>query len=461
MKSSGTTQTTITVLGAGYVGLSTAAVLSNAGQTVYLIEPDARKLKIIQSGRSFFYEDGIDVLIKKAVNTKRLIPTDDYSLAVPNSSIIFSCVGTPDNPDGSSNLSYVFAAASEAAKYLKSGTIYAQKSTVPVGTGVKIQELFTNFKVNAAYVSNPEFLREGTAIIDTLWFDRVVVGSDNKAAANKIIKLYQSIEAKRSRIASLAKLKSADKLHKGQYFITNRSSAELIKVTANAFLALKISFANSIAKLADHSDADINEVMDVVGADKRIGRAFLNAGRGYGGGCFPKDVSGLISSASEYGVDLQIMTAATELNFSMPGYIANKAKKILGKLENKKVAVLGLSYKAGTSDARKSPGVALANILARNRAEVRVFDPKAKGEAEENLQRHIEVCQSLEAAVKNADAVFITTDWPEFLRYNLSKLKSLMRGKLLVDCMDVYSIDKVEKAGLDYTGVGRNGRNKL
>jgi UDPglucose 6-dehydrogenase len=443
----------ITVIGAGYVGLPTATLFAHAGYKAYVLDVNPSRLKAISEGRSFFYEEGLDAIIAPAVKNGSLIATDSYEECIPGSDYVFSCVGTPDNPDGSSNLSYVFGAAESAAKLLNSKAIYVQKSTVPVGTGQKVEELFKELGADAAYVSNPEFLREGTALSDSLYFDRVVAGGTDKKAADKVLNLYREVEACRDEIAATADIEKRDKT--GRYIVTDLNSAELIKVTSNAFLALKISFANSIAKLADEVDADINDIMDAVGADARIGRAFLNAGRGYGGGCFPKDVSGLISSATEHGVDLQIMSAAAELNETMPGYIASKAKDALGDLEGKKVAVLGLAFKAGTSDARRSPGVKLANILAHSGAKVVAFDPQANGEAKEELRRGIPTANSLEEAVKDVDAVFIATDWPEFMGMDLTNIAKAMSGKLFVDCMNRFDVSVVKKAGLQYVGVGR------
>lgn len=441
---------TITILGAGYVGLTTATLFANSGFKVYLVEPNEKRLDAIESGKSFFFEAGLDPLVDKAVKGKTLVPTSSYKESVPDSSFVFSCVGTPDNPDGSSNLTYVFSAAKETSKYIQPGSIYVQKSTVPVGTGQKVLKLF---KDNVSYVSNPEFLREGTALFDTLYFDRVVVGSNNRETADKVTALYKEIERNREDIAALSDTKAGNP--GGIYITTNLNNAELIKVTSNAFLALKISFANSIAKLADHTGADINEVMDAVGADKRIGRAFLNAGRGYGGGCFPKDVSGLISSANEHGVELQIMTAAADVNESMPGYIANKAQIELGGLRGKKLAVLGLAFKAGTSDSRRSPGVKLANILSHAGAKVSAYDPKANEEAKEDLRKDIKICDSAEEAITHANAVFITTDWPEFKSLDVKSVANLMNGSLLVDTMNCIQPDVVRRAGLLYAGVGR------
>lgn len=443
----------ITVIGAGYVGLTSAVLLANCGYRVTLLEINKQRLDSVKSGRSFFYEHGVDELLQSALNTKKLTPTDSAAHAFRSADIVFSCVGTPDNPDGSSNLSYVFGVAKEAIKYAKDGLVFVQKSTVPVGTGKKIEKLFKANSRKFTYVSNPEFLREGTAIQDSLFFDRVVAGSSNKPAATRVLDIYKTLDEKCLELAKIVKV-DANIKNGGSYIQTDLNSAELIKVTANAFLALKISFANSIAKLADHAGANVNDVMDAVGADKRIGREFLNAGRGYGGGCFPKDVSGLISSAAEYSVDMPIMTAATEVNDSMPGYIANRAQEILGTLQDKKIAVLGLSFKAGTSDARKSPGVKMANLLSKAGAVVSAYDPHANGEAKEDLRDNIRVCQSALEAADGADAIFITTAWPEFREMDMHQLKSVMSGILIYDADNALDRSEVEKEGLRFVGVG-------
>lgn len=450
MKSS---ENTITVLGAGYVGLTTAALLAHAGYKVYLIEPNPERLRVIKTGKSFFFEDGLDPVIKLAIESKTLIPTDSYETAIAKSSVVFSCVGTPDNPDGSSNLTYVYSAAEETAKYAQPGLVYAQKSTVPVGTGTKIEKLFKKLDKKIDYVSNPEFLREGTALYDTLFFDRVVVGGRSKSAVNAVMDIYMDLEQFREHIAHIARVPLGAR--GDQYIATTLNSAELIKVTSNAFLALKISFANSIALLADKSDADVVEVMDAVGADNRIGRAFLNAGRGYGGGCFPKDVSGLISSALDYGVDLEIMQAAQKQNELMPGYIVDKLQDAIdGTLTGTTVAVLGLSFKAGTSDIRRSPGVAIANKLVLAGATVHTYDPEAMEEAAPDLQPGIKQYESLKDTVAGVDVVMITTEWPEILNFEASDYKALMKGDILFDAVNQYNALTASSAGLQYIGVG-------
>lgn len=456
------TKPTITVLGCGYVGVTTAVVLANCGITVYAIEPLPARLDTLKQGRSFFYEAGVDALIQRAMQAGTLVFTNSYEKAVRRSSIVFSCVGTPDNADGSSNLSFVFDSAEEASKYIKPGTIFVQKSTVPVGTGIRVMELFQKNGADIRYVSNPEFLREGTAIADTLWFDRIVAGSDDQSAAQMILALYKTIEQNAAKVGTYADIDKPAAALPPHYMATSRNSAELIKVTANAFLALKISFANSIAKLADLSGADVMQVMDGIGSDRRIGRAFLNAGRGYGGGCFPKDVSGLIRSAEEYGADMEIMKAATEVNESMPHYVISKAKTALGKtadsdnvFSGKRVAILGLAFKAGTSDVRKSPAITIANTLAEQGAEVYAYDPEAMNEAREELGKSIKLVSSAHEAIQDTDVIFVATDWPEFVSIDLAKLAKDSGAKVLVDCMNRYDSHSVAAVALTYVGVGK------
>jgi len=440
----------VAVIGSGYVGTTAAAIFANSGHSVVALDIDQAKVDAVNSGQAPFYEAGLNELLANAVNSKQLSATADYQKAIKDADIILSAVGTPDKPDGSSNLDYIFAAAKKAAKHLKPGAIYVQKSTVPVGTGRQIVELLPD---SVHYLSNPEFLRESTAVIDTLLFDRVVVGGESQTAVDKLFKFHQSVEKHAKQIATIAGLE--DKLleieeNEGEYIAATLESTELIKVSANAFLAMKISFANSIAKLCDQTGADITEVMTAVGRDSRIGGAFLNAGRGYGGGCFPKDVSGLIASAQSNGVDLSIMTSTQLVNESMPGYIITKTSGKIGGYEDKTIAVLGLAFKSGTSDTRKSAGIKIANKLIDLGATVRVYDPEANDEATPELADTIAISASAETAVESSDAVFVTTDWPEFNDLLLS-----ITDTIVVDCMNTYDPGSLQSS-VNYVGVGRD-----
>lgn len=449
---------TITILGTGYLGLTTAAVLSQAGFTVYAVDPNPDRLDVIKAGRSFFFEEGLNPLVEAGIRDKTLIATSSYKLSIPHSDIILSCVGTPDRPDGSVNLDYVYAAATEAAKYLKPDAVFVQKSTVPVGTGRKIKDLFAAKKIKTPYISNPEFLRESSSVSDTLFYDRLVFGGDgaDADAIQKTRDVFTQVDEVAANVAAHAGISVTNKSNR--HIVTSLESAELIKAAANSFLALKISFANSIAKLSDRAGADITEIMEGVGADQRIGQAFLKAGRGYGGGCFPKDVSGLIDTASNYGVDLSVMTAAQDVNESMPGYIINKAIEAFGDLKDKRMAVLGLAFKSGTSDVRRSPGVAIANRLDHDGAIVTTFDPEANGTAKADLRSGVTIAKTMEAALQNADAIFVATTWPEFVQYDPAQFAAHASGKgtLFVDCMNAFGQQQFEDAGMMYIGVGRN-----
>jgi UDPglucose 6-dehydrogenase len=449
-------QPVVTILGTGYVGLTTAALTAAIGLKTYVVDPNEARLNSVRQGKSFFYEAGLDALVAEGVKNGLLVPTASYAESVPRSDIVFSSVGTPDKPDGSSNLEYVFSAATEAAQYLKPTAVYVQKSTVPVGTGRKVQQLLSEQDSKTAYVSNPEFLREGTALLDSLWFDRVVVGGDDVPAMERVLEVYRQIQTARQDIARRAQLMPPGISTDAPFLQVSLESAELIKVTSNAFLALKISFANSIAQLADAAHADVNQVLDVVGMDTRINQAFLQAGRGYGGGCFPKDVAGLIAAGREHGVELDILQAAQQLNDAMPEYVVAKLRAASGgSLRGSTVAVLGLAFKAGTSDARRSPGVAIARLLLEEGATVRAYDPQANHEAAEHLPDDGMLTDSLSAAIDQADATIIATDWPEFVDSDPRLYAEAMKGKLLVDAMNRCNRQAVEQAGLTYIGVGR------
>lgn len=441
----------IVVIGSGYVGTTLAALLATLDHQIIALDTDSQKVSIINSGKSPFYEEGLSELIKHSIVQGNLSATQDYGSAITNADLIFSCVGTPDKPDGSSDLGYIYEVAKSCAKYIKKGVIFVQKSTVPTGTGEKVSALLPD---TCHYISNPEFLREGTAIIDSLLTDRVVVGGKNKQAVQKVIELHKQTLDNTEKITTITGIQLPDKApeYKTNFVATNLESAELIKVSANAFLALKISFANSIAKLCDETGANITEVMDGVGSDHRIGRAFLNAGRGYGGGCFPKDVSGLIASSLEYGVDMPIMTAVTEVNQSMPGYIINKAGECCSGFVDKKVTVLGLTFKAGTSDTRRSPAIEIANRLSKLGAIVNAYDPEADDEAKNELEPNITIRPTLQASLKDAQIIFIATNWPEF---TIENIQQVTKDKVvIVDCMNSLDSLAVRTAGFDYIGVG-------
>ncbi len=455
----------IAIMGIGYVGLSFAAVLSNCGYKVYAFDVDKQKVDLLNEGKAHFSEKGLDKLIYSGVRKGYLKGSTSYEEFLPKADIVFSCVGTPDLPDGSSNLSYIFDVAKIVAELAKDGVIYVQKSTVPVGTGREVMRVVedTNPKLKFSYVSNPEFLSEGSAVYDTFMTDRVVLGSDDSKAIDYVLGLYKSIEETSSMVdlkdvsdfAHVYRAKQNGAQESFKEVKTSLESAELIKVTSNALLSLKISFANSIALLCDEVGADINEVMDGVGLDKRIGRSFLYAGRGYGGGCFPKDVSGLISVAKKRSVEMPIMEASVEVNDMMPNRIIEKIKKELGDIKEKKVALLGLSFKPGTSDVRKSPALKMAELLIKEGCFVCAYDPAAMEEAKKELGEKVIFVDSTEDAISDSDFVCVATEWPEFSEFDYSKFKDSIKENLIVDCQNRLDKEKLKGQGFRYIGVGR------
>ncbi|MBD3329550.1 nucleotide sugar dehydrogenase [Candidatus Dojkabacteria bacterium] len=458
----------ISIVGTGYVGLTTAAVLANAGFKVFTIDIVPEKIETIKKGRAYFYEEALDELISKAIDTGNLVPTLSYEESIPESDIVFSCVGTPDRPDGSHNLDYIYGAAESVARVAKDGLIMVQKSTVPVGTGREVISKMkkANPELQFEYVSNPEFLREGSAVYNTLNMQRVILGSDSTEAMDRIEAVYKKVDelckklegvnfGEYTNLAIGRELKAQTKSFEDRVFKMRLESAELVKVSANAFLALKISFANSIAKLADKTEADINEVMDGVGSDTRIGRAFLYAGLGWGGGCFPKDVSGLIAVADDRGVGMSIMNSAVNVNDSMIDYGVEKLQRHLSDLKDKKIAVLGLAFKPGTSDVRKSQAIKLANKLTELGASVAAYDPKAMEEAKETLASSVVLKESIMDTVSDADAVVLAVDWKDFVIADWEAIKDAMSGDVLFDGRNKLDIHEMSALGFRYEGVGR------
>ncbi|MEI7603632.1 MAG: UDP-glucose/GDP-mannose dehydrogenase family protein [bacterium] len=456
---------TISIIGTGYVGLTTAAILSSIGYKVYTIDIDEKKIDIIKTGKSYFHELGLDEFVENGLKSGNLIPTLSYEESIPNSDIVFSCVGTPDNSDGSSNLEYIFSAAESFSKYAKDGAVYVQKSTVPVGTGRKIIKFINEKKhdLEFSYVSNPEFLAEGSAVHDTLFIDRLVVGGDDKNSLEKIKNIFSKIEEQTvnkdfSNIADYATFyktlsgKRTSVEFNSKVVETDLESAELIKVTANAFLALKISFANSIALLCDKTHADVNNVMNGVGLDDRIGKSFLYAGLGWGGGCFPKDVSGLISIAKIHDVEMPIMEAAVNVNNDMADYVISKIDPNL----TEKIAVLGLSFKPGTSDVRRSPSIKLVNKLIEKGHKVKVYDPKSMDEAIKELDPQVELTENIDQCVTNTGVIILATEWKEFIDADWKRIKEISKAKIIIDARNRLDKENMKEIGFEYKGVGRD-----
>jgi UDPglucose 6-dehydrogenase len=428
---------TISVVGAGYVGLVTAAVFANFGNKVYCLEINPDKLSKLKSGESPFFEPGLEELLKRNLKNKNINFTDDYSEAIPDSKVVFICVGTPPKNNGEADLSQVLDSVHDIARNLQSYTVIVGKSTLPVGIGDDMYKLILKEKGRGAtfdWVSNPEFLREGTALEDSLHPDRIVIGSESQKAIDLLLELHSPID--------------------GVAIVTDTRSAELIKYASNALLATKVSFANSIANLCELTGADVEAVLNGVGYDKRLVRSMLYPGVGYGGSCLPKDVLSLLDQSKKAGYDFDLLRAVNEVNQEMPMRFVKKLKDELEGLRGKKIAILGLAYKANTDDMREAPSIKIINKLVSDGAEITAYDPEAMGVARELLPA-IEFAEDVFEAVKGADAVGIVTDWNEFKDLDLHKVKELMKRPVIVDGRNLYDREKVRQLGFSYQGVGR------
>lgn len=429
---------TITFVGHGYVGLVTAAVFADLGNTVWVIGHTPDKIENLKKGIIPIYEPGLEELVKRNVQAKRLLFTLSYEEAIPASKIVFIAVGTPPKPTGEADLSVVFAIAEKIAKHLDGYTVVVTKSTVPMGTNREVQKIIERIKPEKATFdigSSPEFLREGQAISDTLHPDRVIIGTDTKQARDVLVELHKPID--------------------GTVVLTNIETAEMIKYAANAFLATKISFANATAHLSELSGADGLKVLEGIGLDKRIGRAFLAPGAGYGGSCFPKDVKALIAIAKKHNYDFMLLKDVEEINKSAMESIVEKAKKMLGgNIKGKTVGILGLSFKPDTDDMRDAPSIVIIQGLQEKGARIRVFDPIAMENAK-SFVKHVTFCKNAYEAAENADLVIVVTEWNEFRQLDLHKLKTIMKIPLLLDGRNIYNPQEIKNMGFVYQGVGR------
>jgi len=433
----------ITIIGTGYVGLVSGAVFADWGHNVVCLDVDKKKVQNIKKGIMPIYEEGLEELVKRVQNIeKRFRVTTDYKKAVEHGKLIFICVGTPGNSQGAADLSYVFSASEAIGKYLKNEyKVIVTKSTVPVGTHNKVKEYILkgagSKKVNFDVASNPEFLREGTSIYDANHTDRVVIGSDSKKALNLLERLYKHLNA------PIVK--------------TNLASAELIKYAANAFLATKISFINEMSQICERTGADVKDVALGMGLDNRIGPKFLNAGIGYGGSCFPKDVEALYRTSSEYFYDFRLLRGVMDANERQKIYFIEKVYKKFGtNLTGLTFGILGLAFKNGTDDIRKSVAIEIVKMLRGAGAVLNVYDPAALKNAKNALGVNgINYRLSSKSVFNKADAVFILTEWPEFAELNYAHLSKKMRKKIIFDGRNLLNPKEVISAGLDYYGIGR------
>ncbi len=427
----------VCIIGTGYVGLVTGATLAELGNRVFCVDSNQEKIDILNRGEIPIYEPGLGEMIASSRQAGRISFTTSIAEGVKDSAIVFIAVSTPPKPDGSADLSAVAAVAREVAENLNGYKVVVDKSTVPVKTGEKVAETIKRYSKEGGefdVVSNPEFLREGSAIYDTFHPDRIVIGTTSQRAADLLIDLYKPLEA--------------------PVIVTDINSAEIIKHAANSFLATKISFANALAQICEAAGANVEEVTRGVGLDHRVGDKFLNAGVGYGGSCFPKDVSAFISISEELGYDFRLLKEVERINEEQAEYFFRKIKETLWILEDQKVAVLGLAFKPNTDDMRNAPAIKIIKRLQAEGARVSAYDPKAMEKAKEDLP-DIEYCPDPYQAAEGAEALVILTEWNEFKEMNLERMKELLHQPIVIDGRNIYDPERMAEMGFTYSSVGR------
>jgi UDPglucose 6-dehydrogenase len=429
------------IIGSGYVGLVSGACFAEVGHHVICVDNDQRKVDMLRAGHIPIYEPGLEDLVHKNVAAKRLEFTTSTEEGVDGSEVIFIAVPTPPQPDGSVDLSYIEKVAREIAAVLKQGQyrVIVDKSTVPVKTGEKVADTIRRYNKTGAefdVVSNPEFLREGCAVPDLMKPDRIVIGGNSERAIALMQKIYEPFMA--------------------PVLVTDINSAELIKHAANSFLALKISYANAVAQICEASGADVEKVADGIGMDKRIGRNFLNAGIGYGGSCFPKDIAAFIAISDQLGVPFHLLKEVQRINAAQRERFVGKLREKLWVLRDKRIAVWGLTFKPDTDDVRSSVAVEVVKDLLAEKALVSVYDPKGMEKAKEfKLVEGAHFADSPLAAVKDADALVIATEWKEFAAVDLDEVKAAMHTPIIFDGRNLLDPASVRSFGFDYTSIGR------
>jgi len=431
----------VVMVGTGYVGVGSGVCFADFGHDVVCVDKDPEKINTLKSGGLPIYEPGLDILIRSNVEAGRLSFTTDLSQAMTGSEAVFIAVGTPSRRgDGHADLSYVYAATKEIAAHITDYTVVITKSTVPVGTGDKVEDIISEIcpKESFSVVSNPEFLREGAAIADFKRPDRVIVGTQDARAQEVMKALYRPLYINETPI-----------------LFTSRRTSELIKYAGNAFLATKITFINEIADLCEQVGANVQEVARGIGLDKRIGGKFLHAGPGYGGSCFPKDTLALTKTAHDFNVDLSIVSAVVTANDRRKLTMADKIIQACGgDVKGQKIAVLGLSFKPNTDDMRAAPSLTIIPELQAHGAIISAYDPEAMTEAAKTLSA-IRYAQDPYDAVKSADALVILTEWDQFRALDLSRLYAAMATPRMIDLRNIYRADNIKAHGFDYTSIGR------
>ncbi|MDU6983190.1 MAG: UDP-glucose/GDP-mannose dehydrogenase family protein [Terrisporobacter othiniensis] len=428
----------IVVAGTGYVGLVTGACLSEVGHQVTCVDIDEKKVEIMKQGISPIYEPGLDELLQRNYREGRLDFTTDYAGAYKDADIVFIGVGTPERADGSANLDYVFGVCKQIAENVTKDCLVVVKSTVPIGTNDRVEEYLKENLVNDVKIevaSNPEFLAQGTAVVDTLHASRIVIGVESRKSEEKLRYVYERFNQ--------------------PIVVTNRRSAEMIKYASNDFLALKISFMNEMANVCEIVGADIEDVAKGMSYDSRIGNKFLNAGLGYGGSCFPKDTKALHWLANDSGYEIKTIKATIEVNENQKYKLFRKAKQELGSLKGMKVAVLGLTFKPGTDDLREAPSIPNVRRLLDEGAEIVAYDPVGVENFKKIYPDEIKYVDSVESAIKNADMAFIFTEWKEITSFELDKYIELMKSPVIYDGRNCYDLNLVKKYNVDYYSIGR------
>ena len=428
----------ICVVGTGYVGLVTGAVFADLGNDVVCVDNDRAKIEALKAGRMPIYEPGLEEMVARNVGDRRLSFTTDLGTGIRHGDVIFIAVGTPPKDSGETDLSHVEAVAAEIGRCMDRYKVVVNKSTVPVGTGELVREVIGRHQprpVEFDVVSNPEFLREGSAIEDTLRPDRIVIGAPTQQVAMTLVELYAPIER--------------------PMIITDLPSAEVIKYASNAFLAAKISFINAIANICEAAGADVTQVMKGMGLDPRIGGAFLQAGLGYGGSCFPKDVDSLIHTAGRLGYDFKLLRSIVEINRERAAHLVEIVAKALGPLDDKTVAVLGLAFKPNTDDMREAKSVEVVQLLHAAGATIRAYDPAAMDNAKRLLPAGVTFSDSPYEAAEGAHAAVLVTEWNEFKYLNLERLRGLLKRPVIFDGRNLWEPERMRRLGFAYYSVGR------
>ena len=427
-------QKEIGIIGIGYVGLVTGACLAKLGHKVICADIDKEKVEKLKTGYCPIHEEGLPEILKEAINNGNLDFTSENKELVDKSSVIFVCVGTPENDDGSADLSYVYDSCIETAKNMEDEKIIVIKSTVPV-TSLKLIEgkIRQNTDTDFSFASNPEFLAQGSAVNDFMNPARVVIGADDDKTKKELEDIYESMNA--------------------QVVLTNVASAVMIKYASNTFLATKISFINTIANFCEKVGADIEEVANGMGYDKRIGSLFLRAGIGYGGSCFPKDTKALYHQSKEVGCDLNLIKEVINVNEAQRQVVIEKLKKHLGDLKDKKIAVLGLAFKPKTDDLREAPSVYIINDLMKEGSKISAYDPVIKSVSGLN---GLDIKDDVYKSVEGADALLVVTDYPEFKDLDIKKIASLVNNKIIVDGRNIMPKEELKSNGFSYSSIGRN-----